>query len=80
MKAVNLTSQPIELDPENGPGMLAPALPEYDGAHERELTTTTDRERALAVAGLIGLYDSKGREQHPDPPDPPASTTEGEAA
>mgnify|MGYP000380232398 CR=1 FL=1 len=70
MKAVNLTTSSVELDPVNGPGMLAPAVPESEGAHERELVETTARERALADAGTIALLDSKGRRQNPDPPAP----------
>lgn len=55
MKAVNLTLQTVELDPANGPGLLQPAIPESEGAHERELVEATDREYALEAAGLIAL-------------------------
>lgn len=55
MKAINRTASPVELDPVNGPGLLAPALPEYDGEHVRELVEVTDRERGLEEAGTILL-------------------------
>lgn len=80
VKAVNLTLQPVELDPVNGPGMLAPAVPESDGAHERDLEETTDREEALADAGVIALMDAAGRERHPDPPPDTGDTTGGESS
>lgn len=64
MKAVNLTLQPVELDPVNGGGLLLPAVPESDGEHVRELVELTDRERALADAGTIMLEG--------DPPSPDA--------
>lgn len=80
MKAVNLsTTHPVELDPVNGPGALLPAVPESDGAHERDLAETTDRERALADAGAIMLVDSKGRRQTPDPPPPPPSVSDDDS-
>lgn len=54
MRATNLTLAPVELAPENGPGLLGGAV---DGAtdHVRELVKTTARERALAEAGTIKL-------------------------
>lgn len=76
--AVNLTTAPVELDPVNGPGMLAPALESSEGAHARELEKVTDREHALAAAGQIALVDAAGRQRTPDPPAPPADVaTEG---
>jgi hypothetical protein len=78
VKAINLTTEPVELDPVNGPGMLAPALESSEGAHERDLEEVTDREHALAAAGVIELVDAAGRHRTPDPPDPPVDTaTEG---
>lgn len=71
MRAINLTTAPVELDPVNGPGMLAPALESSEGAHERDLEETTDRERGLADAGVIALVDAAGRTRRPDPPEPP---------
>lgn len=55
MKAINLTTHTVELDPVNGGGLLLPAVPESEGAHERELVELTDREKALADAGTIAL-------------------------
>lgn len=74
MKAINLTMSPVELDPVNGPGTLAPATDDSDGAHERDLEEVTARERGLADAGIIELQDSAGRRRTPDPPAPPAGT------
>ena len=70
MQAVNLTLEPVELDPVNGPGLLAPAIPESDGAHVRELKEVTRRESDLSDAGVIALegeassdrYDALDRE------------------
>jgi hypothetical protein len=79
-KAINLTTAPVELDPANGPGMLAPALESSEGAHERDLVEVTDREHALAAAGQIALVDAAGRRRTPDPPAPPPgapNATEG---
>lgn len=78
MKAINLTTEPVELDPVNGPGLLAPALPEYDGAHERDLEEVTAREHALAAAGIIELVDAAGRHREPDPPPPPPGDDDAE--
>jgi hypothetical protein len=71
VRAINLTTTPQELDPVNGPGMLAPALESSEGAHERDLEEVTGRERALADAGAIALVDAAGRARHPDPPPSP---------
>jgi hypothetical protein len=71
VKAVNLTAGPVELDPINGPGMLAPATEDSDGLHERELVEVTARERGLADAHVIALLDSAGRRRNPDPPAAP---------
>lgn len=65
MQAVNLTLQPVDLDPENGPGLLAPAVPENDGAHIRDLVKLTPRELALAEAGTIALEGDPPEEQDP---------------
>lgn len=59
MKAINLSMRPVQLDPVNGPGMLAAATEDSDGAHIRELAEVTDRERALETAGTIALAKSK---------------------
>lgn len=72
MRAINLTMQAVELDPVNGPGMLAPASDDSGGRHARDLEEVTDRERALADAGIIELQDSAGRRRNPDPPAAPA--------
>jgi hypothetical protein len=69
MEAVNLTLAPVELDPKNGPGTLAPADGSSDD-YRRDLEEVTDREKALADAGTIALLDSKGRKRNPDPPAP----------
>lgn len=71
MRAINLTMRPVELDPVNGPGTLAPASDDSDGQHARDLKEVTDRERGLADAGIIELQDSAGRRRNPDPPAPP---------
>lgn len=70
MDAVNLTLRPVELDPINGSGLLAPADEHADGADRRTLTEVTPREEALAEAGVIALegdppkdrYDAMDRE------------------
>lgn len=77
MKAVNLTMQHVELAPVNGAGTLAPAIPESDGAHERELGEVTEREQALADAGTIALLDSAGRRRKPKPPADDDENTNG---
>lgn len=59
MRAINLSMRPVQLAPVNGPGMLAPATEDSDGAHERELEEVTNRERALETAGTIALAKSK---------------------
>jgi hypothetical protein len=64
VKAVNLTTSTVELDPVNGPGLLAPAVPESDGAHERDLVEVTDRERALAEAGTIALEGEATKDRY----------------
>jgi hypothetical protein len=55
VQAVNLTTSPLELDPVNGPGMLAAAVESSDGEHVRELVEYTDREKALVEAGLLAV-------------------------
>jgi hypothetical protein len=71
VKAINLTTSPVELDPVNGSGMLAPALESSEGAHMRDLEEVTAREHALADAGVIELVDAAGRHREPSPPEPP---------
>lgn len=80
MRAVNLTTQPVELDPVNGPGMLAPAVEGSDGTHERELNEATPREHALAEAGIIALVDSAGRQQKANPKKAAQDTDTGDDA
>lgn len=67
MRAINLTLQPVELAPVNGPGLLAAATDDSDGAHERDLEEVTTREESLARAGTIMLVDTKGRKRTPKP-------------
>lgn len=80
MKAINLSMGWVQLAPVNGPGMLAPATEDSDGAHERDLEEVTDRERALAAAGTIMLEDSAGRRRPRPDPVPPTTEAGGEPA
>ena len=61
--AVNLSLRPVELDPENGPGVLWPATDDAEGRDRRELKKVTDREKSLANAGTIALEDDNGRKR-----------------
>lgn len=66
MRAVNLTTRPVELDPVNGAGLLAPAIPESDGAHARDLVEVTPREQALADARVIALEGEPTSDRYDD--------------
>jgi hypothetical protein len=79
MRAVNLTTRPVELAPVHGPGLLPPAGEEGTTDHERELEQdATEHEHALARAGIIALVDSSGRARKPKPkPAPEGDDTGG---